>query len=215
MERGLIPVGTAKLFSRRATQAILLGVASLTAAALLAASAQAALGVVTVSHGDGVPGEQITLTLGCDFCYPPCKGPKGERHPEGFERGPCMFGTHGAEPPPSFGISLVPLEKAPRPHRCGPNALCPPQASAPPFRYLGLAIPPPQGNNPENGTLPQYLLRFRIPDFAPGLYTYVIYCDVCVKGRGGTLIANPRASLWRLRVNAEKPPAPGVSSALF
>jgi hypothetical protein len=115
-----------------------------------------------------------------------------------------MLGTHGAAPPESFGISLVPIDKVPRPHRCGPNALCMPKFSAPPrrspFAYLGEAVPPPQGNNPEHGTPPRYLLGFEVPDLPPGLYTYVIYSYARDKDEPGSLIANPRGRPWRLRV---------------
>lgn len=203
-----IAAGTSRLFSGRAARMALLAAASLGAAALLAAAASASVGVVSVSRGGGAPGDEIAIRLDCGFCYPPCEGPKGERHPAGFEHGPCMLGTDGAAPPRSFGISLVPLDQVPRPHRCGANALCTPQASAPPrrapFRYLGLAVPPPQGNSPESGLPPRYLLEFEIPDVAPGLYTYVIYSDAARKGAGGSLIANPGAQLWRLRVVANR-----------
>ncbi len=186
-------------------------VAALAVAALFAASAQASVGVTAASRGGGAPGDEIALTLECGFCFPPCKGPKGERHPAGFERGPCMLGTDGAEPPESFGISLVPLDKVPGPHPCGPNALCMPQFSAPPrrapFTYLGLAVPPPRGNNPEHGAPPRYLLGFEVPDLPPGLYAYVIYCDACEKGKGGSLIVSPGSRLWQLRVTAGRPSA--------
>jgi hypothetical protein len=109
-----------------------------------------------------------------------------------------------ADPPPSFGISLVATAKAPRPYRCGPRRVCSPQAKAPPrrapFTYLGEAVPPPGGNNPEDGGMPRYLLRFEVPDLRPGPYTFVIYCDVCLQGRGGALISYPEPREWRFRV---------------
>ena len=94
--------------------------------------AQADVGVMSTSRQAAAPGDTVKVTLGCGFCFPPCEGPKGERHPAGFDHGPCMLGTHGTPPPESFGLSLVPLAKAPKPHRCGPNALCPPTRSGPP-----------------------------------------------------------------------------------
>jgi hypothetical protein len=210
MKREMISPGASRLFSRRRTWAILSFIAALTIAALSAAPVRADVGVKSVSRGGGAPGDEITVTLGCGFCFPPCEGPKGERHPAGFKRGPCMLGTHGAEPPESFAISLVALDKAPRPRPCGPNALCMPEVSAPPhrapYRYLGQAVPPAQGNNPESGDIPRYSLDFEIPDLAPGLYAYVIYCDRGRKGRG-PLVANPEASLWQLRVTAPRPAA--------
>jgi hypothetical protein len=194
MEREMISPGASRPFSRRTTLAILACVAALALAALSAASARADVGVMSVSRGGGAAGDEVTVTLGCGFCFPPCKGPKGERHPAGFKHGPCMLGTDGAAPPKSFGVSLVPLDKAP------------PATSAPvrraPYRYLGEAVPPVHGNDPEGGDVPKYALDFKLPHLAPGLYTYVIFCDVCVKGRTGSLVSNPEASLWRLRVTA-------------
>ena len=180
------------------------------AAALLAfaaASAQAAVGVEKVSRHGGKPGTPVTLTLGCGFCFPPCVGPKGERHPKGFERGPCMLGTK-EDPPASFGVSLVPRSEAPAPFECGPNALCSPSTLAPPrrapFTFLGQAVPPPGGNNPESGEPPRYLLDFAIPDLDPGAYAYEIWCDVCAEGKRGSLISAPDSWLWRLAVQAPR-----------
>lgn len=65
----------------------------------LAASAGGAVGVEKISHRGGPPGRSVTLTIGCGFCFPPCVGPKGERHPKGFDHGPCMLGTK-KDPPP-------------------------------------------------------------------------------------------------------------------
>lgn len=160
-------------------------------ALFIAAPAEGAVGVEKTSRKAGTPGDAVTVTLGCGFCYPPCKGPRGERQPN-----PCMLGTEGRRPPASFGISLVPIGKMPVPFRCGPKALCAPEASAPPrrapFRYLGEAaalndIDQETGRVP----VPRYVLDFTIPDLRPGTYTYVIYCDACVnspKGDRGSLI---------------------------
>jgi hypothetical protein len=171
--------------------------------ALMASSASAAVGVEKVSRHGGEPGDEVALTLSCGFCFPPCKGPKGDRHPEGFDHGPCMLGTE-AEPPPSFGVSLVPLSEAPEPHKCGPRAVCSPVAPVPPRRdpyaFLGLAVPPAAGNNPEHGDPPRYLLDFTIPDLRPGAYAYVIWCDACLAGKRGSLIASPASRLWLLDV---------------
>jgi hypothetical protein len=168
--------------------------------------ARADVGVMSTSRQAGAPGDTVKVTLGCGFCFPPCEGPKGERHPAGFDHGPCMLGTHGTPPPESFGLSLVPLAKAPNPHRCGPNALCPPRTLGPPshgpYRYLGLATPPPGGNNPEHGAVPRYILEFDIPHLAPGSYSYVIWCDACQRGKAGSVIVNPQARAWHLKVRA-------------
>lgn len=110
-----------------------------------------------------------------------------------------MLGTK-AQPLRAFPLSLVPIGKAPEPHRCGPNALCSPQAAAPPahgpYRYLGAATAEPR----QGSEVPRYSLEFRIPDLAPGLYAYVIYCGVCNRGAGGSLIAVPHSRLWALRI---------------
>ena len=90
------------------------GVVAVALCALAVSSASAAVGVEKVSRHGGGPGDEVTLTLGCGFCYPPCEGPKGERHPRGFDHGPCMLDTK-KDPPPSFGISVVPLSSAPEP----------------------------------------------------------------------------------------------------
>ena len=189
--------------SRRRT-AVLLALAAVALLAATAASgASADVGVERVSRRGGERGDQVKLTLGCGFCFPPCKGPKGERHPEGFDHGTCMLGTK-AKPPRSFAVSLVPASKAPGAHRCGSNAACLPGTTAPPRRppytFLGYAVPPPGGNNPEHGAPPRYVLRFAIPDRHPGRYAYVIWCDACMQGRRGSLIASPAQRLWRLRV---------------
>lgn len=179
---------------------------------LLAASpAGAAVGVEKTSRHAGVAGDTVKVTLGCGFCYPPCKGPRGHREPS-----PCMLGTK-ARPPASFGISLVPIEKMPSPHHCGPKALCSPQVPAPPrrapYRYLGEAVAL-NDITQETGRVPvpRYRLDFTIPDLRPGTYTYVIYCDVCTKGPGGSLTGGgleadhlPRP--WLLEV---RPPQAGA-----
>jgi hypothetical protein len=172
-------------------------------------SAAADVGVEKASRHAGRPGEEVRLTLACGFCFPPCEGPKGERHPKGFEHGPCMLGTKD-DPPASFGVSLVARDRAEGLVACNVRGGPCPTPTAPPrrhgFRFLGEATPPPGGNDPEGGDPPRYLLSFAIPDLPPGEYSYVIWCDVCLDGRAGALIANPVARLWRLAVPA--PPGP-------
>src|SRR5882757_5001151 len=168
-------------------------------------SAAADVGVEKASRHAGRPGQEVRLTLACGFCFPPCKGPKGHRHPEGFEKGPCILGTHD-EPPASFGISLVSRSRAERLVSCQAHGGRCPTPTGPPrrhgYRFLGEAVPPPGGNNPEHGDPPRYLLSFQIPRLAAGEYSFVIWCDVCLGGRAGWLIANPASSLWRLDVRA-------------
>jgi hypothetical protein len=146
---------------------------------LLAASpATADLGVEKVSRLRGAPGREVRLTVGCGACTSP------------------------ARTPASFPISLVPVDKVPEPYRCGRNALCPPSVKAvprrAPFTYLGDA----QLSEEEDGSYPSYVLEFEIPELAEGRYTYVIYCDACLDGKGGTLITNPnpKPSFWRLGI---------------
>lgn len=168
--------------------------------------AAADVGVESASRSAGVPGDAVELTIGCGFCFPPCEGPQGDRS------GVCMPGVE--LPPPSFPVSLVPIEKVPRPYRCGPRRLCTPQASAPPqrapFTLLGWAKPvqaQASGRRYLGGggfghvpvEPPRYVLDFQIPDLRPGVYSYVIYCAVCQRGQGGSLIAFPERR-WRLRV---------------
>jgi len=168
----------------------------------VAPAAPADVGVERVSRLAGAPGDAVELTIGCGFCYPPCKGPESEGS------GVCMPGVE--PPPPSFPVSLVPIEKVPKPHRCGPRRLCTPEAAAPPrrapFTLLGWAKPAPPADDrwPLGGfdhEPPRYALDFQIPDLQPGVYSYVIYCAVCQRGQGGSLIAFPERR-WRLRVRS-------------
>jgi hypothetical protein len=182
--------------------ALLIALLALTAGALaLAAPTRAAVGIERASTHHGPPGATIDLTIGCGFCFPPCVGPKGERHPKGFDHGPCMLGIKD-DPPTSFGISLVRAKEAPQRRTCGGGPLCtltplgPPHK--PPFTFLGRAVPPPGGNNPEGGDPPRYLLSFTVPDLTPGTYTYEVWCGECADGRRGALVGAPSSRLWRL-----------------
>jgi hypothetical protein len=181
-------------------------------ASLGAGPASADVGVEKVSRLAGAPGDPIDLTLACGFCFPPCHGAPGHRNT------PCMLDTK-AQPPKEFSVSLVPIEKAPKPHRCGPNALCSPlPRGAPrraPYTYLGRAVPPADGNSGASGKHPpRYLLHLEVPDLRPGVYAYVIFCDVCARGKRGSLIANPRDRRWRLRVLSSAPRKSGPAAAV-
>jgi hypothetical protein len=147
---------------------------------LAAPAAKADLGVEKASRSGGAPGERISLTIGCGACS-----------------------AIGAEAPASFPISLVPVGKAPRPQRCGPNALCSPRVRAvprrSPFTYLGEA----RLQDGEEGERPvlRYVLDFTIPKLPAGIYTYVIYCEACVEGKAASLITYPSAKgAWLVRV---------------
>ena len=146
---------------------------------LTAPAAMADLGVEKASRSGGKPGESVELTLGCGACS-----------------------AAGAQPIASFPISLVPVGEVPRPHRCGPKALCPPRVRAvpqrPPFTYLGEAR---LRRGKEDRAILRYVLDFTIPRLPAGSYTYVIYCDSCVDGRAAALITEPNANAgWRLRI---------------
>lgn len=189
----------------RRSAAIAAGLLGAVSVALLlgAPPARADVGVERVSRGAASAGEEVTVTLGCGFCFPPCVGSAGHRHPAGYPQGTCMLDTK-ADPPKAFPLSLVPLARAPKPYRCGPNALCAPEALRPPrqapFTALGSAVPPPKGNDPESGRIPRYLLRFEAPDVQPGTYSFVIYCETCRKGKGGSLIPS-----GQLRIRPQSP----------
>ncbi|HEY1854203.1 MAG TPA: hypothetical protein VGG40_06395 [Solirubrobacterales bacterium] len=186
--------------------AIIAAVIAAAALALRTGTAHADVGVERASRHAGRPGAEVKLTLACGFCFPPCVGPKGERHPEGFERGPCMLGTH-RPPPSSFGVSLVSKRRAERLVACErENGACPAPVGPPRghgYRYLGWALPPPGGNNPETGDPPRYLLGFRIPPLPAGEYSYVVWCDSCLGGRAGSLVADPASPRWRLAIGAQ------------
>jgi hypothetical protein len=150
---------------------------------LLAASPAAAdVGVEKVSRLHGAPDQVVRLTVGCGACTSPDRTPA------------------------SFPISLVPVNKVPEPYRCGRRALCSPSVKAvprrAPFTYLGDAQLSEE--EPDSYAGRSYVLEFEVPELAEGRYTYVIYCDACLDGKGGTLIANPnpRPRFWRLRVSA-------------
>ncbi|MFT3863378.1 MAG: hypothetical protein QM729_03830 [Solirubrobacterales bacterium] len=156
-----------------------------------------------VSRTAAVPGAKVDLTLGCGFCFPPCVGPKGEKHPAGSEHGACIPGTE-EEPPTAFPISLVPIGRAPGPRPCGPRAVCPPAVAGaprrPPYSYLGRAVGPSYVKRPQGGRVPLYRLHFIVPRLPAGRYAYVIYCDVCRRGKGGSLISDPEERRWRLDI---------------
>ena len=181
---------------RKLSATLLAAALLVTVAAARTEPASAAVGVEKVSRLTGAPGDSVHLTLACGFCFPPCDGASGH------QSGSCMPGK--AEPPEAFPVSLVPIGKAPKLHRCGPNAVCPPQPRGAPRRdpyvYLGRAAPPADGSNSDGRNVPRYLLDFDIPDLRPGIYTYVVFCDVCARGTRGSLIANPASRLWQLRV---------------
>ena len=131
-----------------------------------ASTASADIGVVGLNPHFARPGERVDLTVGC---------------------GACPADT-------SFPISLVPVEKSPRPHPCGENAVCYPTAlrppGEPPFVFLGttsggralLPTVDPPGSKSD--------LRFAVPKIDAGRYAFVVFCADCVRGPRGSLLAN-------------------------
>jgi hypothetical protein len=140
---------------------------------VVAPPARADIAVTGVNPASGVPGEKVTLRIGCGGCPP-----RGLRLP----------------------VSLVPLDDRPLPYPCRPNALCRPRAASPPkhppFIFLGR-------------TTRTHRLRFQIPDTAPGVYAFVIYCASCQRGPGGSLIANDERDDL-LRIRRDRCQAPGL-----
>lgn len=182
----------------------LIVIALLAALACISVSpAKGDVGVERVSRLAGAPGDSVRLTLGCGFCFPPCVGEPGHRHPPGGPHGFCMLGTR-AKPPAAFPVWLTPLRHSLASYRCGSDDACAPGSSRPPhlpsFIYLGRAVralgPDPAGR----GGIPRYRLRFQVPSVPPGRYKYVIFCDVCVAGPRGSLIDSRTISAGRLRV---------------
>ncbi len=179
--------------TQRRSPMTLLATCLLAAGLLAAAPAQADVGIEKTSRSSGAPGYTVTLTIGCGSCAAASK--------------PKL--------PASFPVSLVPLDKAPEPHPCGPRALCLPEVLAPPGRppywFLGQATPLGESESSSGGggrpPWPRYRLHFEIPDLRPGVYAYVIFCDSCVIGRKGSLIADRFAPEARLRVRKPNPPA--------
>jgi hypothetical protein len=88
-------------------------------------------------------------------------------------------------------VYVVPIAKLPRPVRCQRDALCSRRTLNAPRRWPYTRV----------ATLKRYnggRVRFRLPRVPAGMYGFVLYCDVCWRGPGGTLIANVRGP--RLRV---------------
>lgn len=167
----------------------LLGAGLLAAGLLVAGPAHADVGIETTSRSAGAPGNAITVTVGCGAC----------------------LAIGSPRSPGSFPVSLVPLEKAPKPHRCGPRTFCSPETLRPPSRFpysfLGRATPLRDGPRGSDGRVSRYRLRFEVPDLRPGIYTYVVFCDMCTDGEGGSLIAYSTERRWRLRIRQSNPQA--------
>lgn len=173
----------------RRIPATLLATTLLTTALLLQTTpARADIGIETTSRSAGAAGDSVTVIVGCGAC----------------------LAIGAPRSPGSFPVSLVPLKKAPKPHRCGPRTLCSPETLRPPRRspysLLGRAVPQ-DGSRDSDGKVSRYRLRFEVPDLRPGVYTYVVFCDMCADGEAGSLIVSPTLREARLRVRQPNPEA--------
>jgi hypothetical protein len=162
------------------------GLALIATASMVAASARADVAVTSRSPAAVVPGDPATVRIG-----------------SGVPRSPA-----------SFAVSLVRVDRAPKPVRCGPNAICEPAWLGVPrggrFTYLGraklTASPRPYDH--------RYGLHFRVPHIGPGRYAFVVYCASCFPGRFGSLIIDALEPSKVLRVNRGRSaePAPAARS---
>jgi len=92
---------------------------------------------------------------------------------------------------PRMPLYLVARTRVRPPHPCGPgrvlrHGLAGPAAGAP-YLLAGLLD---FRRHPH-----RVRVRFRLPRLAAGVYELLIYCDLCHRGPGGTLISNPSALL--------------------
>jgi hypothetical protein len=190
---------------------------------LLVPSARADLGITSTAPSSGVAGDTVQLTIGCGFCFPPCEGRPGHRHPRGQRNGVCMLDTH-RDPPPAFPVWLTSLDHSLKPYRCGgpearvSGAGCQPGFSRPShlpsFVFLGRAMRLPESGRIRRGDVPRYRLSFEIPEIGAGSYKYVVFCDSCYPGPRGSLVESPSTGSGRLQVlSSETPGGAGGAGA--
>jgi hypothetical protein len=149
--------------------------------------ASSEIGIESVNRTSGAAGDEVDLVLYCGGCLPRTVRLPISLLPAGDSPGrqPCR-GTSCARraPAPPGSAPYVPLGTAVS-LAGGPRLA----------RRLGLEIPDAVRRHGA-GAIRRYVasanrLRFRIPNVEPGLYTYVIHCEGCVAGRGGSLIGHP------------------------
>lgn len=141
---------------------------------------------------------KLTIAVGLIAVLGPCAAAAGadivvlgERHVVGApgEQVSVSIGCGGC---PAAGdelpVVLVPAPSGSREHpcrgtSCAATSFGPP--TAPPYLPLGVATP---GLRPDVSRL-----SYLVPNAAPGLYKYVIYCGGCWPGRRGSLVGHPSA----------------------
>jgi len=185
--------------------------AALTLLFAIAAPAQADVGFVSSSRKAAAPGDRVDLTIGCGFCFPPCVGALGHRHPPGDSNGGCM--PRKGRPPASFSVWLTPQKHSLDRYTCDSGEYRGPcqSGSRPPrlpsFIFLGRATPDGVVEKPHD--FPSYRLAVDVPDVPPGLYKYVAFCDACYDGPQGSLIDDRTNAAGPLRV------LPPIAAASF
>jgi hypothetical protein len=88
--------------------------------------------------------------------------------------------------PARMPLYLVTASRAPKPHRCGTNAICEPSSVGPPnhWPYVRLRVLARHAG----------IVRFRVPPaLRRGSYRAVVYCEPCYRGPRGSLIVSANA----------------------
>lgn len=131
-----------------------------------------------ISPSAGVAGDEVQVTVGCGFCFPPC-----------------------SESPRAANATCMPARRAVRPEKYSFPILLSPLKDRRPLIKLGRAMPAfGRGDIERTGALPRYRLRFAIPAVKPGQYQLEIRSGAW--GRGILVTDAPR---WRLRVREPDP----------
>jgi hypothetical protein len=147
------------------TSIVLLTVAAL--AAVSAAMARADIGIVSITPSTARPGQLVRV------------------HVNGY------LPMHGASMP----VVLVRAETMPRPYRCRKGtAICEPivwhaRLTRAPYRVVGFAREWTRSRSQPDHA--DSVLRIRIPKTAAGRYRFALWCDPCIRGPQGSLIAGP------------------------
>ena len=203
----------------RGMKTFLVSLAAVTLLLAVASPVQADVGFESSTIRAGEPGDRVEVTIACGFCFPPCVGEPGRKHPPGNPTGTCMLGDEGG-PPAFFQVWVTPVGNSLDPYTCGPGEWppgTPPEGpcrsgSRPPhlpsFIYLGRAAPTSQAW--DSGEFPRYRIIFGVPETRPGLYKYVLFCDSCIDGPRGSLVDDRGRAAGPLRV---LPPVATASGA--